>query len=193
MRRRLGTATALLILLIGAGACADAPSTQRVITTAQSTTSSTAGSPTATLPPGADHRWFETAQDEAATKRFLDAKAAEARSSRSKPRKAIKEASSGTNVGTPPRSNAPIPPASVDDAFWRRVANCECASGQCSNGAGYFQFTDPGTARKAGYVRGSSYEEQLSAAKRWAGMIHPREGTTAGWPHCWWVAKSGGG
>lgn len=76
------------------------------------------------------------------------------------------------------------------DAFWRRLADCENRNGDDDDG--YFQFTDPDTARKAGYVRGSSYEEQKKAAIRWAHMIHPNEGTTAGWPNCWWVALRGG-
>lgn len=87
-----------------------------------------------------------------------------------------------------PALSAQADTATASDDFWRRLANCECSSGHCANGAGYFQFTDPSTAEKAGYVRGSSYEEQLAAAKRWAAKIHPREGTTAGWPRCWWRA-----
>lgn len=131
----------------------------------------------------------------AADRQFLAAVSAQ-RSSRSggrSPTTTRTAASSSRSVA--PRSNATVTPetsGSPDDAFWRRLANCECASGSCANGAGYFQFTDPGTARKAGYVRGSSYEEQLAAAKRWLAQIGGRGGTTAGWPTCWWRALKSG-
>jgi hypothetical protein len=71
-------------------------------------------------------------------------------------------------------------------AFWRRLANCESSTGTGGNGGGYFQMVGHG------YHSGLSYDEQLVLAQAWAAKIHPREGTTAGWPHCWWVALAGG-
>jgi len=72
-----------------------------------------------------------------------------------------------------------------DDAFWRRLADCECASGRCGGAhVGYFQFSRD-TARKVGIDGSESYEEQRAAAVEWARRIHPREATRSGWPHCW--------
>ena len=85
----------------------------------------------------------------------------------------------------------PLPPASIDDAFWRRLANCESADGTGGNGGGYFQFS-PDTAKKVGYRPGLSYGEQLAMAKEWLRRIKGRGGSTSGWPHCWWVALRGG-
>lgn len=77
-----------------------------------------------------------------------------------------------------------------DDAFWRRLANCECESGRCGGAhVSFFQFSRD-TARKVGIDGSESYEDQRAAAQEWARRIHPREGTTAGWPHCWWVAAA---
>ena len=67
--------------------------------------------------------------------------------------------------------------------FWRALAICESSL----TDPNYFQF-EGGTGAKAGYVPGSSYEAQKAAAQRWAAIIHPNEGTSAGWPNCWWVA-----
>ena len=44
------------------------------------------------------------------------------------------------------------------------------------------------TAAKVGIDGSEPYEEQRAAAQEWARRIHPREATTAGWPHCWNVA-----
>lgn len=75
--------------------------------------------------------------------------------------------------------------ATIDDAFWRRLADCECASGQCSGGhVGYFQFS-PDTARKVGIDGSESYDDQRAGAVEWARRIHPNEATRSGWPHCW--------
>lgn len=74
--------------------------------------------------------------------------------------------------------------------FWRRLANCEAHDGTGGNGGGYFQFA-PSTARAVGYHAGMTYDQQVLLAQEWARRIHPREGTTSGWPHCWWVALGG--
>jgi hypothetical protein len=75
-------------------------------------------------------------------------------------------------------SHNPTPPAD----FWRRLANCESRDGRGGNGGGFFQMVGHG------YRPGLSYDQQVALAQAWAAKIHPREGTTAGWPHCWWVA-----
>lgn len=69
--------------------------------------------------------------------------------------------------------------------FWYRLAGCESGNGNLS--ANQFQFMG-GTAEKVGYYSGASYEAQRAMAIDWAARIHPREGTTAGWPVCWAVA-----
>jgi hypothetical protein len=77
--------------------------------------------------------------------------------------------------------------------FWRRLANCECASGRCGGSfRGYFQFSAD-TARKVGYFEGASYDEQVAMAQRWLAMIGGRGGSRSGWPVCWWRAGDGGG
>ncbi len=95
----------------------------------------------------------------------------------------------GAGVAT---TSPPPPPveSSRDDAFWRRLADCECASGRCGGvHVSYFQFSAD-TALKVGIDGSEPYEEQRAAAVEWARRIHPREGTSAGWPHCWWVAAA---
>jgi hypothetical protein len=73
----------------------------------------------------------------------------------------------------------------IDEAFWRRLADCECASGHCGGGhVGYFQFSAD-TAAKVSIDGSEGYEEQRAAAIVWAARIHPRENTRSGWPHCW--------
>lgn len=98
--------------------------------------------------------------------------------------------------GRPSRPQAPPAPARGGGAaiqggdFWRRLANCECASGHCHGPyVGYFQFSHD-TAAKVGIDGSESYEEQLAAAQRWLGMIGGRGGSRSGWPVCWW--KAGG-
>lgn len=84
-----------------------------------------------------------------------------------------------------PASPAPVPPDARGPAFWRALANCECASGRCDGFyISYFQF-DPGTAAKVGIDGSEPYEEQVAAAQEWARRIHPRENTRSGWPECW--------
>ena len=72
--------------------------------------------------------------------------------------------------------------------FWWRLANCESEVGRTSRNI--FQFS-PDTAAKVGIDGSESYEVQRAAAIAWAARIHPREGSTSGWPHCWWVALAG--
>lgn len=85
---------------------------------------------------------------------------------------------------TIPKSSTAV----TDGDFWRRLANCENPAGDAPGG--YFQFM--GTTReKVGWAPGQSYETQRAEAIWWAEQIHPREGTSAGWPHCWWVAQNG--
>jgi hypothetical protein len=80
--------------------------------------------------------------------------------------------------------------ATPDDAFWRRLADCECASGACGGAhVSYFQFSRD-TARKVGIDGSEPYEEQRAAAQEWARRIHPNEGTRSGWPVCWWRAAA---
>lgn len=90
-------------------------------------------------------------------------------------------------------SGSPTSPASgvvQDGDFWRRLANCECASGHCSGPyIGFFQFSRD-TAAKVGIDGSESYEEQRAAAIRWLEMIGGRGGSRSGWPVCWW--KAGG-
>lgn len=91
-------------------------------------------------------------------------------------------------VRVSPPSRAPQ--VTQDGDFWRRLANCECASGHCSGPyIGYFQFSAD-TARKVGINGSESYEVQLAAAQRWLSMIGGRGGSRSGWPVCWW--KAGG-
>lgn len=75
----------------------------------------------------------------------------------------------------------------MDDAFWRRLANCESPGGTSGQFAGYFQFSAD-TAKKVGYVPGMTYEQQKALAIKWLGMIHGAGGSRSGWPRCWWVA-----
>lgn len=113
---------------------------------------------------------------------------------------ALAEASIGrtsTSVAHPPASTPTAPPpdpipaegaVNQDEAFWRRLADCECASGHCGGGhVGWFQFSAD-TAAKVGIDGSEGYEEQRAAAIVWAARIHPRENTRSGWPHCWDVA-----
>lgn len=86
-----------------------------------------------------------------------------------------------------PRTTQPT--TEVDDDFWRRLANCESVDGSSGSFVGYFQFSYD-TARKVGIDGSESYEVQKDAAIDWASRIHPNEGTSSGWPHCWWVALS---
>ncbi len=98
------------------------------------------------------------------------------RSSRSRPL-APKAQPPGQGTGDP------------DTAFWRALANCECASGHCGGRFhGYFQFSDD-TARKVGWSDTDSYERQVLEAKFWLILIGGRGGTRSGWPVCWWVAQ----
>lgn len=86
------------------------------------------------------------------------------------------------------RASRGVPrPEETNADFWRRLANCESADGRSGAFIGYFQFS-PDTARKVGIDGSESYEEQRAAAQDWASRIHPNEGTSSGWPHCWWVA-----
>jgi hypothetical protein len=73
----------------------------------------------------------------------------------------------------------------TDADFWRRLANCENPNGDAPGG--YFQFMGS-TRSKVGWSPDQSYEQQRSEAIWWAQQIHPREGTSTGWPQCWWVA-----
>lgn len=77
--------------------------------------------------------------------------------------------------------------AAPDDAFWRRLANCESPTGRSGTYLGYFQLSRD-TARKVGYRPGMTYEQQRELAKKWLAMIGGRGGTRAGWPVCWWRA-----
>lgn len=87
-----------------------------------------------------------------------------------------------TSTAARPTQLAPV----VHDAdFWYRLATCESGNGRGS--ANQFQFMG-GTAEKVGYYPGASYEEQRAMAIDWASRIHPNEGTSAGWPECWWRA-----
>lgn len=73
--------------------------------------------------------------------------------------------------------------------FWRALANCESADGRSTRSfIGYFQFQRGGTADTVGIDGSESYEEQRAAAQGWASRVS-NPGSTAGWPHCWWVAK----
>lgn len=76
----------------------------------------------------------------------------------------------------------------TDGDFWRRLANCENPSGNAPGG--YFQFMGS-TRDRVGWAPGQSYEQQKAEAIWWAQQIHPNEGTSAGWPNCWWVALRG--
>lgn len=89
-------------------------------------------------------------------------------------------------------SRTHVSTAAVDRGgdFWARLSRCECRSGHCDDSGGFFQFKGS-TARKVGFSPGESYLKQRSEAIWWAAQIHPREGTTSGWPHCWWVALRG--
>ncbi len=78
-----------------------------------------------------------------------------------------------------------LAPVVHGDDFWWRLARCESRNGELSDNQ--FQFQG-GTAEKVGYYPGASYEAQRAMAIDWAARIHPREGTTAGWPVCWWTA-----
>lgn len=80
--------------------------------------------------------------------------------------------------------------AGPDDAFWRRLSQCESPNGDSGTFAGYFQFSSD-TAAKVGYHAGESYDEQLAQAKTWLAMIRGDGGSKSGWPRCWWVALRG--
>lgn len=90
------------------------------------------------------------------------------------------------------QAERPLPPAVMDAAFWRRLANCESPSGASGRYLGFFQFSRD-TARKVGWFDGASYEQQRAMAERWLAMIGgpSRGGGRSGWPHCWWVALRG--
>lgn len=92
-----------------------------------------------------------------------------------------------------PTTTAPKPVQRTTEAsgdFWERLSHCESPTGRSGQFVGYFQFSRD-TAKKVG-IRGSeTYEVQKAAAIRWAAIIHPREGTSAGWPRCWWAALRG--
>lgn len=107
--------------------------------------------------------------------------------------------SSTTVPPAPPTTTRTVPPATsrsrlpapvVDAGFWRRLSSCESSTGRGGNGGGYFQFSGD-TASKVGYHAGLSYEQQRALAVKWLGMIHGAGGSRSGWPHCWWVARSG--
>lgn len=90
-------------------------------------------------------------------------------------------------------ASTPAPPAVMDAAFWRRLANCECASGHCGGHyIGWFQLSHD-TAAKVGIDGSEDYETQRAAAERWLGMIGgpSHGGTRSGWPTCWWRALRG--
>lgn len=101
----------------------------------------------------------------------------------------------------PSRSAAPAiaqaPPAGSeaiegwpDEAFWRRLADCESADGRSGRFLGYFQFSRD-TAAKVGVDGSESYEEQRAAAEEWLRRIGlAAGGTRSGWPTCWWRAGS---
>lgn len=76
-----------------------------------------------------------------------------------------------------------LAPVRHGEDFWYRLAMCESSL----TDPNYFQFMG-GTAEKVGYYPGASYAEQVAMAQDWAARIHPREGTSAGWPVCWWTA-----
>lgn len=78
-----------------------------------------------------------------------------------------------------------LAPVVHGDDFWYRLAMCESGAGASS--PNIFQFMG-GTAAKVGYYAGASYDEQRAMAIDWASRIHPNEGSTAGWPVCWWTA-----
>lgn len=90
------------------------------------------------------------------------------------------------------QAERPLPPPTMDAAFWRRLANCESADGRSGRYLGYFQFSRD-TARKVGWFDGASYEQQQAMAERWLAMIGgpSRGGGRSGWPRCWWVALRG--
>lgn len=99
-------------------------------------------------------------------------------------------------VGTVPNNTTPrrttttarptqLAPVVHGDDFWYRLAMCESGAGASS--PNIFQFMG-GTAEKVGYYPGATYAEQRAMAQDWAARIHPREGTSAGWPVCWWRA-----
>lgn len=107
--------------------------------------------------------------------------------SRSKPKPKLVR-SPTTTTRPKPKVFTPAVQTPTNTDFWRRLANCENPSGNAPGG--YFQFMGS-TRRKVGWHPGLSYEEQRRMAIFWAMQIHPREGTKAGWPHCWWVALKG--
>jgi hypothetical protein len=81
----------------------------------------------------------------------------------------------------------------ADDAFWRRVADCESPTNQRSrNGkyGGYFQMTQQAWHGGGGdgVPESHTYDEQLAVAKRWAAMTNPWRQ----WPVCWPRAARGG-
>lgn len=90
-----------------------------------------------------------------------------------------------------PRSTQTISAPSGD--FWRRLANCESATGEVGTFVGYFQFSWT-NARTLGIDGSESYETQKEAAIKWLGIINA-EGkagnSKSGWPHCWNVAAAG--
>lgn len=95
-----------------------------------------------------------------------------------------------TRPPAPSRIRAPQYATSLDDAFWRRLANCESRYGASGMFVGYFQLTWANAAR-VGISPSSSYEEQKAGAITWLGLIGGRGWTTAGWPTCWPIAIRG--
>lgn len=91
---------------------------------------------------------------------------------------------------TEARSTGTTPSAaSGSSGFWYRLRLCESEDGATSSNL--YQLMG-GTDVKMG-IDGSEPEwEQTAAAQRWAALIHPNEGTSAGWPVCWWVALRAG-
>jgi hypothetical protein len=89
-----------------------------------------------------------------------------------------------TTIGRQPPASSTTSNSSGRD-FWWWLANCESENGRTSDNQ--FQFMG-GTERAVGYYYGAPYEEQRAMAIWWASQIPGQEGTTAGWPHCWWVA-----
>lgn len=115
--------------------------------------------------------------------------AARARAAREAARKAqeAREAELRASRAAAARSAQPAATSTLDDAFWKRLSNCESPSGAVGKHIGYFQFSHD-TAAKVGIDGSESYEVQKSAAIRWLGMIGGRGGSKSGWPTCWWVA-----
>lgn len=107
----------------------------------------------------------------------------------------VSEPTTAAPLPSPRRTDPPVTVArstgttvsatSGSSDFWYQLRLCESRDGAMSSNL--YQFMG-GTGEKMG-IDGSEPEwEQTAAAQRWAALIHPNEGTTAGWPECWWVA-----